>query len=148
MPRQGTMSDYLANMLLNASMNDGGFTLPTNVYIALATSQPALDANASTLAEPGGTWTNYARVQIPAASMGPAATRKKTNTSPIDFGTAVTGGNVNITHWAIVDSASGAGNVLWVGDFESTIVVQNGNPVSIPAGDLDLEILTTEGVPT
>lgn len=147
MASTGTMADYLAHMTLNASVNDGTFTNPTNVYLTLATAAITAGMNASAITEPTATWTNFARKQLAAGELDAAASRAKANGTAQSFGTATTTANTNCTHWAIVDSASGAGNMLWYGTLDGTIVVQNGNPVSVPIGSLKLAISTTLGTP-
>lgn len=146
MPAAGTMSDYVAHMVMNATFNDGAFTIPTNVYLALCKSAVATDDAAEDLVEPT-LWTNYARELIPAASMGAAAGRQKTNTAEVDFGNAVTTADESLTHHAIVDTSSGAGNVIWLGTLAQTIVVQNGNPVKVPIGSLVIEIESSFNTP-
>lgn len=146
MAATGTMSTALANMLLDASLG-GTFTPPTDVYLALCTSLPALTATGLTIAEPGGTWSNYGRVAV-TASFGAATSRKKTSTAIVDFGTATTTANVSITHWAIVSSASGDGIMYWLGAFDGTLVVQNTNPVKVETGRLVLEVLAAFGAIT
>lgn len=142
----GTKSDYLVHMELDASMGDGTYTEPASVYLALCKSAVAAGDNASALSEPT-TWTNYARELIPPASFGAAASRQKLNTAIIDFGTATSTLDEDLTHWAIVDSASGAGNVLWFGTLGTSFTVSNGTPVSVGVNGIELEVSATPGTP-
>lgn len=152
MPDQGTISTALANALLDHVSGDGAHTAPTNVYLgltlgtvpAVGDSLAALDAKEPDNGSPA--WSNYARVQLTAANFDAAASRTKNYSADVDFGTATTAGNVDVTGWFICDAASGTvGNVLWVGDFAATITVQNGDPVKVPAGQLDITIKTAKG---
>jgi hypothetical protein len=151
MASTGTMSDYLANMLLNASVGDGTFTEPTNVYLTFATTTIVAGDDATTIDEPdegSPAWSNFARKEITAANWNAAASRAKTTSIELDFGTATTTGDVDMTDWCIVDAASGAGNMLWYGTLDGTITVQNGNPVTVPIGDVDIAVSTALGTPS
>ncbi len=143
MPDVGTSSDYLADMLLDAACGDGTFTEPTNLYLALCTVTPVVGDTGSSITEAGANWTNYGRVLVAPADLSAAAGRSKTNSAEIDFGTATTTANETIVGWALVDASSG-GNALFVGDFNVPIIVQDGNPVKVPVGALDLHVDPTK----
>lgn len=130
-------SDYLENKILDHVLGGGDFTRPGTVYIALYTAAPT-DAGGGTEVSTG-TWTNYARVAVtnngtnfPAASGG-----AKSNGTTISFGNAtISGGAPTVVAVGIFDAASG-GNLLKWGDLAQQKVVNNGDPVSFPAGELD-----------
>ena len=152
MASSGTKTNYLAHALLDHSMGDGSFTAPTNVYLALDTTVPTVADTGATISEPNGTWTNYARIQLTAANFeaaGGTTVRQKIYNAVVDFGTATCSASTNINGWAIVDNGTiGAGNALWVGQFSPLITVQDGNPVSVPSGQLILEESATFGTPS
>lgn len=148
MASTGTMADFLAHMTLDAAMSDGTFTNPTDVYVMLSTTTIAAADNASVAVEPDEAtpaWSDYARIITTDANWDAAASRAKNYSADVDFGTATTAGDVDITDWALVDSLSGAGNMLYFGKTDGTITVQNGNPVKITANNLDISVLTALG---
>ena len=152
MASTGAMADYLVHMTLDAAMSDGTFTVPTNVYVMLSTTTIAAGDNATVAVEPSEdtpAWTNYDRVITTDANWDAAASRQKNYAAAVDFGTAATAGTVPITDWALVDAAGtgNSANMLWYGTTDGTINVQNGNPVSVTANNLDIKIATSLGTP-
>ena len=104
------------------------------LYLALCTADPGEAATGASLTEPGS---NYARKSCDVWDT--AASRATENTNQVLFDTA-TGAWGDISHWAIVDSASGAGNVLAYGSFSVTKTVGNTDTFSVAAGDLDISV--------
>jgi hypothetical protein len=125
-------SDYLENAILELLFNataisliaDNTATTPlTNLFVALHTGDPA-DAGTATTSE--AAYTSYARESV--ARTGGGWTVTGNSVSPaanIDF-TAATGGTETITHFSIVDTASGAGNILYHGTVTPNIAVATG----------------------
>jgi len=141
MATDGTFSDYCAHSVLNHVHADGTFAAITDVFVGLTTVIPVVGDTGATVTEPDATWTNYARIELVQASHDAAASRRKNYSAIIDFGTAVTTADTNIVGWFTADSVTiGAGNLLFVGTTDGTIIVQNGNPVSIPANQFDTRI--------
>ena len=87
----GTISDYLELEWLDHVFENGAFSVPTNIYIALSTADPT-DSGGS-IAEPSGN--GYARKVI--NTWNTAASRAITNNGVITFATA-TGAWGTITH--------------------------------------------------
>lgn len=142
----GTMSDYLANMLLDASCSDGSFTEPDNLYVGMATANITGSTTGSTVTEPSN-WTDYARVEVTSTNLSAASGRAKTNSEAITITSSATcSSDEDCIDWFLADAASD-GNILWYGTFASTVTVQDGDSVSIAIGALDLAISTTEGTP-
>lgn len=103
-------------------LGGGDYARLATVYVALYTSDPG-DAGAANTNETTGT--SYARVPVtndaahwPAASGG-----VKSNGQVIDFGTVGAGGWGTVTYWAIVSTASGAGNILFSGPLNASHVL-------------------------
>ena len=146
MASTGTMSDYAANAVLDALLNDGSLSI-AGTYLGFATATITAGMNASAITEPSN-WTNYAREEVTAANWDAAATRAKDNGTELDFGTATCTADEDLTGWFLCTTASGAGDVLFYGTLAGTITVQNGNPVTVPAGSLKVDISTTLGTPS
>lgn len=127
------LSDYLKNEILDHIWNDGAWTAPTNIYAALCTAATVDSDDASTITE--ANYTGYARVEITAAMMDAAASGSKDNGSAITFGQCTAGSNT-VTHVAIVDSASGAGNMLLHTALDSSLAVSNGVTPEFATGAL------------
>lgn len=135
------MTDYLENKLIDHIFRNTSFTMPSALYVALCSASPTDAATGASMNEIAVTG-NYAR-----AALAPSVSNwKSTNgtTSGASSGTGgqtmnavaivfnVPSGNWNsgnpITHFAIVDSASGAGNVLFHGALTAQKTVNNGDP--------------------
>lgn len=135
----GSLSDYLELKLLDHVFGGGDYTRPATVYIALFTVAPT-DAGPGTEINTA-VWTNYARPAVtnnatnfPAASAG-----AKTNGTAISFGTASITGTAPVVVGAAVMDALTAGNMLAWASFTGQ-TVNNGSPISIQAGDLDITL--------
>ena len=131
-------SNYLENEILDHILGAAAWSAPSTLYVSLHTADPgesgAQDANEVS----GG---SYARVAVtnnltnfPAASGG-----AKSNGAAITFPTA-TGAWGTVTHWAIGDAASGAGNILFSGALSVSKSIVSGDPVSFPIGDLQVSV--------
>jgi len=106
-----SFSDYLENELLDHVFGNSAYSAPASLYVALSTADPTDDG--SGLNEPVGN--GYARVGVtnnltewPAATGG-----SKSNANDVTFPLA-TGAWGTITHFAILDAATG-GNLLGSG---------------------------------
>lgn len=129
-----SFSDYLELKVLDHIFNDGTFTVPSTVALALCTSVPTDASIGSTLVE--ATYTGYARLAIAAADMSAAAAGSKTNSAVLTFA-ACTALSSTIIGWATADSSStGAGNVLVWGTATSTVISATQTPATIAASGL------------
>lgn len=117
-------SDYLENKLVDHSLGTTTFTKPTNVYLALYTSNPG-EANTGTEVTGG----SYVRkvVTFAAASGGVAASNADVNFTGMPAAT--------VTHVAIFDAVS-SGNMLFYGAANASQTVTAGNILAVPAGSL------------
>ena len=126
-------SNYLELEILDHILGGGDYTRPATVYISLHTADPG-DTGAS---ETSGT--DYARASVtnnatnfPAASAG-----AKTTGAAINFATPGSGGWGTVSHFGIWDASSG-GNFLFGGALAVAKTINQGDPVSFPAGDIDI----------
>lgn len=130
-------SNYLEDEILDHILGAATFTAPATVYIALYTANPGESASITTNEVTG---TGYARVAVtnnltnwPASSGG-----YKSNGTVITFATAGSGGWGTITHFAIVDSASGAGNSLFYGALTDSKTVAEGDECRFNIGAITI----------
>lgn len=125
-------SDYLEALILNllfkattsATLASAAGSL-TNLYVALHTADPG-DAGSAVTNE--ATYTGYARAVVARGAGWTVSGTTPTQVVPasaINFG-ACTAGTNTITHFSIVDTASGAGNILYSGTVTPNISVSNG----------------------
>lgn len=121
-------SNVFISRFLNGIFNNTAITLPTPIYFALWTATLTAASTAATAGET--TYTGYARVSVtpnttnfPASSGGSTIT----NATAITFGTD-TVGTPAITFVAIVDSASGAGNIVYWASITSTTINVGDTP--------------------
>lgn len=136
-----------ASQILNDLFGDtGGFTPPTNVYVALSSTDPGVDGQSITEPSGGG----YARESTAAADWDAATNANpsvKQNGNAIDFGTASAtwlSGN-NLTHFALWRSASGTteADFLYGGALTTAKPVTSGDPVQFPVGDLQVNMASS-----
>jgi hypothetical protein len=121
-------SNVFITRFLNGIFNNAAVTLPTPLYFALWTAALTAASTAATAGET--TYTGYARVSVtpnttnfPASSAGSAIQ----NATAITFG-ADTVGTPVITYVAIVDSSSGAGNIVYWASITSTTINVGDTP--------------------
>lgn len=119
-------SAYLRSALLKHAVGKTAFTMPSNKYLALFTSDPTINAVGTEVA--GG---SYARQSI---SWGTEANGRISNDTLITFTNLPA---CTITHWGIYD-ASSAGNLLYFGVFEINIVRTAGQNLDIVIGNLEV----------
>jgi hypothetical protein len=122
------MSDYLENEILDHILGTGSYTMPTTVYVGLATGSFGDDASGSEL-----TGNNYSRVS---ASFSAASGGTTSNSAAVEFA-AATGSWGSVSHFGIFDAAS-SGNLLIHGAFSAAKTIASGDILRIAAGDLDV----------
>jgi hypothetical protein len=105
----------------------------TNLWLALCTADPGETATGASMSE--ATYGSYARVAVVRATDLTVSGATVSNTNLVQFPLCTSGSNV-ITHCAIVDSASGAGNVLIKGVLNSSPTIATGVQPQFPAAGL------------
>jgi len=121
-------SNYLENKVIDHFLGTSSTTAPSNVFMALFTSNPT-DANSGT--EVSGNGYSRQAITFNAASSGSA-----TNSSAETF--TASGGNFGtITHFGIFD-ASSSGNLLYHGALTDDKVIEDGDSLVVASGAITI----------
>ena len=126
-----SMSDTTETAALNLFLRgtDPAYRAGATQYLALFTADPTDSASLAAEAN----YTGYARVALTKASAWTGTASPFTNTNLIQF-PACTGGTSACTHFAVVDTASGAVAMMISGALSATLNVSNGiQPQFAPA---------------
>ncbi len=102
-------------------------------YLALFTADPTESASLAAEAD----YTGYARVALTKASAWTGGGNPFTNANLIQFGACTAGTNA-LTHFAVVDTASGAVNMMISGELSATLNVSAGIQPQFAAGALSI----------
>ena len=128
-----SFSDYTENLALNFLFTANSATRPTAWYVALFTGAPS---------DPGGgtelSGNSYARVSTTFTVSGTSPTTA-TNAAAVEYATATGSNWGTITHLALFD-ASTRGNMLAWAPLTTSKVIDVGDVLRIPAGDLDITL--------
>lgn len=130
MSLSNTTENAALKMFLQGS--DPSYRAGATQYLALFTSDPGETAS---LAGEATTYTGYARVALTKASAWTDGGSSFTNTALIQFG-ACTAGTAAITHFAVVDTSSGAVAMCISGALSATLNVSAGIQPQFAAGTL------------
>lgn len=112
---------------------DPAYRAGATQYLALFTADPG--ETASLAAE--ATYTGYARVALTKAIAWTGTSSPFTNTNLIQFGACTAGTNA-LTHFAVVDTASGAVSMMISGALASTLNVSSGIQPQFAGGALSI----------
>ena len=112
---------------------DPSYRAGATQYLALFTADPTESASLAAEAN----YTGYARVALTKASAWTGGGNPFTNAALIQFGACTAGSNA-ITHFAVVDTASGAVNMMISGALSSTLNVSAGIQPQFAAGALSV----------
>lgn len=112
---------------------DPSYRAGATQYLALFTADPG--ETASLVAE--ATYTGYARVALTKATSWTGTSSPFTNTNLIQFG-ACTAGSDAVTHFAVVDTVSGAVAMMISGALSGTLAVSTGIQPQFSAGALSI----------
>ena len=126
-----SMSDTTETAVLNLFLHgtDPAYRAGATQYLALFTADPTDTASLAAEAN----YTGYARVALTKASAWTGTASPFTNTNLIQFGSCTAGTNA-LTHFAVVDTASGAVAMMISGALSATLNVSNGiQPQFAPA---------------
>lgn len=132
-------STYLSDKLLDAVFGLTTYTPPGTLYVALYSSSPGIGGSANTNEVTG---TGYARVAVTnnTTNWPNAAAQAKANGTQISFPTPGSGGWGVVTFVAVVDSASGAGNILVFGALTISKTINQSDTVVIDIAGLALTL--------
>jgi hypothetical protein len=112
---------------------DPSYRAGATQYLALFTADPG--ETASLAAE--ATYTGYARVALTKATAWTGTASPFTNTNLIQFGACTAGTNA-LTHFAVVDTASGAVAMMISGALSATLNVSSGIQPQFAIGALSI----------
>lgn len=128
------LSTYAAEKFLNWLKGTSAGTAPSDLYVALYSSDPT-DAGS------GGTevTTTIDATGRKEATFGAIASKKMSNDAEIDFGTA--DGAATVSHVAVFD-ASSSGNMIGSFALSPSRSVGAGDPVKFAVGDLVIDLST------
>ena len=112
---------------------DPSYRAGATQYLALFTADPS--ETASLVAE--ASYTGYARVALTKSSSWTGTSSPFTNTNLIQFG-ACTAGTDALTHFAVVDTSSGAVNMMVSGALSATLNVSSGIQPQFAIGALSI----------
>lgn len=135
----GSLTNYMENALVNLYFGGTAFSNPGTHYFALFTADPTESSSGTEVST--GSWTNYARIAVTNNTTNygtDTSNGLKANAVAINFGTATTTGDINVSAIGAFDASSG-GNLLFYHVFTNDVVVQNGNDVTVPVGDFDVD---------
>lgn len=132
MSKSNTTENDFLKMALRGT--DPAWRAGATAYIALHTADPG---EAGTAITSEATYTSYARVAITKASAWTDGGSSFTNANLIQF-PQCTGGTNALTHFSIVTTASGAGQIIYSGALTATLNVASGIQPQFAAGDLEV----------
>ena len=124
-----SFSNTFETTVLTWAFTTSSATRPTSWYLALYTSAPG-EAGGGTEVSGGG----YARQSVTFTVSGNEAT----NSGAIEYPTA-TGSYGTVTHVGVFDASSG-GNLIAYAALATSKVIDTGDVLRVPAGDLDITL--------
>ena len=122
-----------ATLKMHLQGTDPAYRAGATNYLMLLTADPGEAGSVANEA----TYTGYARVALTKASAWTDGGSTFTNASLIQFGVCTAGSNA-ITHFAVVDTASGAVAQMISGALSATLSVSPGIQPQFPSGALDV----------
>lgn len=126
---------HLANKMIDHAMGRAAYPMPSTVYAALCKVAPSKTTTGSTVQEV--TYTGYARVQVPAASLNAASGGAMTNSQDIQW-PDVQGGSDTAVAVAFFDAPTGGNMGYYDHDVGSVAVSTTQTPPVIRAGALTI----------
>lgn len=112
---------------------DPSYRVGATQYLALFTQDPTETGSISNEAN----YVGYARVPLTKATSWTGTSSPFTNTNLIQFGACTSGTNA-LTHFAVVDTASGAVNMMISGALAATLNVSSGIQPQFAASALSI----------
>jgi hypothetical protein len=128
-----SFSDYTENLALTWLFTTSSATRPTAWHVALFTAAPSDTGGGTELSG-----NSYARVSTTFTVSGTSPTTA-TNAAAVEYATATGSNWGTITHLALFD-ASTSGNMLAWAPLTISKVIDVGDVLRIPAGDLDITL--------
>lgn len=130
-----SFSNYLEGEILDhVFMRDAGYTQPTDLFVALSSTDPGEDGSGITEPSAGG----YARKSY---TSWDRTGNEISNSGDVVFSTATASwlSGADLAYFAIFDAATG-GNMIAHGSFTPAQAVLEGNTIIFRAGDLKVTL--------
>jgi hypothetical protein len=130
-----SLSNTTENAVLKCLLQgtDPSYRAGATQYLALFTGDPGESASLAAECD----YTGYARVALTKSSAWTDGGSTFTNAALIQFG-ACTAGNNTVSHFAVVDTASGAVNMMISGALSGNLAVSSGIQPQFAAGALSI----------
>jgi len=130
-----SLSNTTENAVLKCLLQgtDPSYRAGATQYLALFTGDPGETASLASEAD----YTGYARVALTKASAWTDGGSTFTNAALVQFG-ACTAGNNTVSHFAVVDTASGSVNMMISGALSGNLSVSSGIQPQFAAGALSI----------
>lgn len=140
------ISTYGANLFAGAIA--GYWYTPETLYLAVSTSEPSPDMDASQLSEPvvDETYTSYARqpIQMMDTFWGEPTGGVCTNTVDVTFPTTAADEMWGPLGYWVVTTELVDGDIVFWSNFEQGITVEYASALVIPAGTLSIGVVVPE----
>ena len=134
MSLSNTTENEILKLLLQGA--DPAWRAAANQWVALHTADPG---EAGTAVTNEATYTGYARVSLTKATDWTDGGSAFQNAAMVQFPQCTSGANT-ITHFSIVTTASGAGQILMSGSLNSSLSVANGIQPQFAAGQMSIGV--------
>lgn len=126
-------SNYASNKVLNHAFGKTAWTMPTNLYVALATTLPTAATTGTTIVE--ANYTGYVRLKLETSVIAESTAQKSTTNAKVEFA-ACTSGSSTVVGFGLID-ASTVGNAVYWGSTTSTVISTTQTPATIASGALE-----------
>ena len=130
MSKSNTTENDILKMILKGT--DPSWRAGATIYLALHTADPG-DAGTAVTSE--ATYTSYSRVALTKSSAWTDGGSSFSNAALIQV-PKCTGGTNDLTHFSLVTTSSGAGQIIYSGALGSTLSVSNNIQPQFEAGTL------------
>jgi hypothetical protein len=124
------LSNYAENKVIDHTLGTTAYTKPTNIYVALFTTDPA-ETGAGTEVSGNG----YVRK---VATFNAAANGSATNSAEVLFDVATASWGT-LTHVGLFDAVS-AGNMIWSGALSTSKAIASTDQFRLPAGNITVTL--------
>lgn len=135
---------HARNAVINHMLGNAPYTPPTTVYLALCTADPGPNAHGASMNEVQGE-NGYQRRPI---TFSEPSNRRVTQAAEVLFPRATANYAQPVTHWAIVDTPSGAGNVIAYGALAQPRSFRLRSAPRMPQGSIFIEFTPGTGLTT
>lgn len=138
----GSITNSLAQDLLDHVLNKVTYTNPAAIYLCLCTADPTDAATGASMNEVPNLYA-YQRTAVVLGSAGGG--RVIDQVGSVDFPTASGGAWGDATHWAIVDNQTyGTGQAMAFGALNATKSIADGDTPTVAASEVDVTVSAGE----